>query len=594
MIKRRPLWLPWVAFTFLFCASPSAYPQSKTWDQLLTAGLKASEKGDYAEAERLLSAAVKAAEAFGPKNPRLTTSLRNLAEVYKKQAEDYKKQGKYAEAEPLYRRALATAEEGWGPQGPEVAKGLSDLGQLYLGQGRFADAEPLHRQALAVLEKARGPGDLQVAATLRDLGFALEGQHKSADAEPLLRRALAIQEQTLGADHLEVAFTLSFLAKIPWDESNYAEAERLLRQALVIAEKRLPPDDPRLASTRQLLADSLNKQGEVLDSQDRFAEAEPLHRQALAILEKAPGPADLQVAATLRDLGVALAGQRKNAEAKQLLNRALAIQEQAPGKDHLEVAKTVSFLGKIAWGEANYAEADQLLRRMLAILEEKKLPPDNQFVVLGRKMLADMHDEQSRYEAAAANVAALVLRVLSESKIEKDTKTKTFKLKDTIAEVPAGGWEGTVFEGPVSHSAVLELLWIDKGLEVVTITRFQVAPLARGRSESELASEFLKMGPQELLQVLHQKGGRWEGSPEGTRKIGGRLYHTMAFRNPEIATFDGLYLTYFPEDFQTRRVFFGFMWWGIHPKEEKSAGFARFDALVEGIRFRAATEKLEQ
>ena len=63
-------------------------------------------------------------------------SLNNLAALYRAQ-------GRYAEAEPLYKRALAIGEKTLGPEHPEVATSLKNLRLLYRAQGRDAEAEPL-------------------------------------------------------------------------------------------------------------------------------------------------------------------------------------------------------------------------------------------------------------------------------------------------------------------------------------------------------------------------------------------------------------------------------------------------------------------
>jgi tetratricopeptide (TPR) repeat protein len=69
----------------------------------------------------------------------------------------YRDQGKYAEAEPLHVRALAIREKALGPDDPDVADSLNNLGLIYDGQGRSAEAEPLFQRALAILKKASGP-----------------------------------------------------------------------------------------------------------------------------------------------------------------------------------------------------------------------------------------------------------------------------------------------------------------------------------------------------------------------------------------------------------------------------------------------------
>ena len=56
------------------------------WDRHTVAGIAAYEQGDYAKAEEEWVAALAEAEAFGPEDTRLATSLNNLGEVYRTQA----------------------------------------------------------------------------------------------------------------------------------------------------------------------------------------------------------------------------------------------------------------------------------------------------------------------------------------------------------------------------------------------------------------------------------------------------------------------------------------------------------------------------
>ena len=87
----------------------------------------------------------------------MAASLNNLAEIYRKQ-------GKYAQAEPLYKRSLAIMEKALGPEHPSVATSLNNLALLYQAQGKYAEAEPLYKRALAIVEKALGPEHPDVAA----------------------------------------------------------------------------------------------------------------------------------------------------------------------------------------------------------------------------------------------------------------------------------------------------------------------------------------------------------------------------------------------------------------------------------------------
>jgi tetratricopeptide (TPR) repeat protein len=55
-----------------------------------------------------------------------------------------------AEAEPLYRRALAIDEKSFGPDHPNVARDLNNLASLLSATNRPAEAEPPYRQVLRI------------------------------------------------------------------------------------------------------------------------------------------------------------------------------------------------------------------------------------------------------------------------------------------------------------------------------------------------------------------------------------------------------------------------------------------------------------
>jgi len=78
-----------------------------------------------------------------------------LAASLDDEARLYHKQGKYAEAEPVYQRSLAIREKTLGAEHPDVATSLENLADVYQAQGKYAEAEPLLRKARAIREKAR-------------------------------------------------------------------------------------------------------------------------------------------------------------------------------------------------------------------------------------------------------------------------------------------------------------------------------------------------------------------------------------------------------------------------------------------------------
>ncbi len=143
-------------------------------------GEYAYQRGDFEEAIGKTEAALKEAEDFGEQDPRFAKRLNNRAAFYRAQ-------GRYAEAGPLHKRALAIDENALGPEHPSVATDLNNLAALYYAQGRFDEAEPLHERSLAINEKALGPAHPNVAASLNNLAELYCAQGRNEEAERLLR-----------------------------------------------------------------------------------------------------------------------------------------------------------------------------------------------------------------------------------------------------------------------------------------------------------------------------------------------------------------------------------------------------------------------
>ena len=74
-----------------------------------------------------------------------------------------------AEAEKMYRRALAGYEKAWGPDHTSTLDTVNNLGNLYKNQGKLVEAEEMYRRALAGKEKAWGPDHTSTLRTINNL-----------------------------------------------------------------------------------------------------------------------------------------------------------------------------------------------------------------------------------------------------------------------------------------------------------------------------------------------------------------------------------------------------------------------------------------
>ena len=163
MTKAKTGWL----LLGILCLATFAVAQDTAWEKYMKAGTEAYQKGRYSDAEEQFKAALKEAEKFREQGLRVGGSLNSLALLYHAQ-------GKYAEAEPLFRRALPILEKALGPQHPLVAGSLDDLALAHKEQGKYGEAEPLWLSLKANIEAIPAMNQAEFAKALPGISRAVE------------------------------------------------------------------------------------------------------------------------------------------------------------------------------------------------------------------------------------------------------------------------------------------------------------------------------------------------------------------------------------------------------------------------------------
>ncbi len=275
----------------------------------------------------------------------------------------------YAQARPLYERALAIKEKVLGPEHPQTALALNNLAHLLQDQGDLEGARRLHERALAIREKTLGPNHPDTAESLNNLALLLQDQGDLAAARPLFERALAIYQQALGPEHPSTATGCNNLALLMQAQGDLAAARPLFERALAIYQKALGPEHPTTAA-------GLNNLAFLMAAQGDLEAARPLYERALAIDEKVLGPEHPDTASDLGSLALVLQQSGELASARPLLERALAIREQALGLEDPQTVKSIDNLASLLHDLGDLAAARPLYERALAI-RERTLGPDH-------------------------------------------------------------------------------------------------------------------------------------------------------------------------------------------------------------------------
>jgi tetratricopeptide (TPR) repeat protein len=154
------------------------------------------------------------------------------------------------------RRALAIGEASLGPEHPNIAATLDNIGNMLAADGHHDEAMIQHRRALAIREKALGPTDPSISLSLMNIANAFEAKGELDAALEYNRRALSIAEAALGPDHHDVALALFNVGQTRVQRREFTEAIPDLERALRLSESGATPPN-ELADRRFLLAEAL-------------------------------------------------------------------------------------------------------------------------------------------------------------------------------------------------------------------------------------------------------------------------------------------------------------------------------------------------
>ncbi|GHG54334.1 tetratricopeptide repeat protein [Streptomyces griseocarneus] len=137
--------------------------------------------------------------------------------------------GQWSREERLRREALTMVPRG----SLQAAEFTADLAGLKKRRGDYAQAEALYRKALATFRSLES--DEHVAAALHNLGIIADHRGQAADAERLFKQSLSLKERI--GDRWAMSFAYHELAGLALDRGDDRAAEKLYLDALAMAEE---------------------------------------------------------------------------------------------------------------------------------------------------------------------------------------------------------------------------------------------------------------------------------------------------------------------------------------------------------------------
>jgi tetratricopeptide (TPR) repeat protein len=314
----------------------------------------------------------------------------------------YLRVGNFDQAEKMHRAALAIYRRLFGPESPQAATSLNDLGLALMAKSELSEAEGVDREALAIRRRLLGNENADTATSLNDLSSVYRQEGRPTEAEAMAREALAIRRRLFGNEHLEVADSLRNLSIILGDESKWAEAEAMAREVLAMRRKLLGPEHPWVASALDDVAWAAGTRG-------KLDEAASLEQEALAMKRKLLPEEHPDVAKSLYLVGDRMRQQGNLNEAYSVLSAALSIQRKLLGEDNPGSLDTLRSLGLTLGAEGKLAEAEKVHRESVALWRKRGESETPQALYALRDLGSTLEGEGKWVEAETVHRETLTL-----------------------------------------------------------------------------------------------------------------------------------------------------------------------------------------
>ncbi len=179
-------------------------------------------------------------------------------------------QCKYAQAQPLYEKALEINCRLFGDDHPDTATSYNNVAYNLNAQSRQAEAEPLFRKALAITRRLLSDNHPDTAGSYNSLAGNLDDQGKHAQAQELYQKAAEICQRRLTDDHPFTANCYDNLAHNLAVQGKYVQAGALYAKAFEIRRKMLGDDHPLTAVSYNNIASNLNAQGQYEEAEAQW------------------------------------------------------------------------------------------------------------------------------------------------------------------------------------------------------------------------------------------------------------------------------------------------------------------------------------
>lgn len=339
--------------------------KAEPWLPDLKSGNEALLGKNYPKAEDLFGKALIQAET--------AKDDKAIVECLSALADSLRKQEKFADEDPIRRRALSVAQKAYGQSSPQTAEQIANLAGTLALKGEVGEAHTLAEQAVEMADKTSSEHPLALAAAYVGLGRVQVASLTPGLADENFHKALEIRRSKLDdKDPLVTQLCDEYAALLEKldrkdEAAKLKEISALARATAATTISTTPA--PAAAKPSTAAFDAHAKAGRAAaDGGDRDA-AIANWKLAMQDAEKL-GEKDPRLPYAMLQLSDQYQYQKQPAEAEALLKKALALREQSGNTNSLGMARNLVRLGQIAMTKKEYGDAERYMNRAVDIQDK--------------------------------------------------------------------------------------------------------------------------------------------------------------------------------------------------------------------------------
>jgi tetratricopeptide (TPR) repeat protein len=313
--------------------------------------------GKFLQAEQLFRQVLKLRERLcGPRHPDTLETMNYIVLSYMTQR-------KWKEAEHLGVSVIEDRQVVLGPEHPDTLISMANLASTYLNRERWKEAALLGAQVLKTRRQVLGSLHPDTLTSMANLAGIYQAQARWEEAEALGVEVVAARKQVLGPEHPATVNCMSYLAAVYQAQKKYKEAAEVGLQVVKSMQETLGPEHPSTLIAMHHLASTYHEQG-------RWQEAEELEVQVLEHREELLGHDHPSTLLSLSRLASIFSMQGRLEEAEKLGAQVAKTQEELLGKEHPLTLSTWLNLVPNYQAQGRWNEAAELGARIVKVQEQ--------------------------------------------------------------------------------------------------------------------------------------------------------------------------------------------------------------------------------